>query len=141
MLSSACLYSGTSNAVPYNANLDFFEEVDPKVEGSVWNVLPSSIQIKLMKKDREKEEFWPRLLKDKVLEKNTVTVDWDRYVDEDEGDEDFDMNSMGGGQGFGDGMAGMNGGGSGEGMDIQRMLAQMQGSGQFNFSLFHLCIS
>jgi hypothetical protein len=26
------------------------------------------------------EEFWPRLMKDKVLEKNTVTLDWDRCV-------------------------------------------------------------
>ena len=90
------MHSGTSNGVPYSANLEFLEDVDPQSEGSVWNVLPSSVQMKLMKKDRDKEEFWPRLLKDKVLEKNTVTVDWDRYVDDDEGgDEDFDMNSMG----------------------------------------------
>ena len=85
--------------------------------------------MKLMKKDTEKEEFWPRLLKDKVLEKNSVTIDWDRYVDEDEGDEDFDMNSMGGGQGFGGmpGMPGMGGmGGMGD-MDIQKMMAQMKG--------------
>jgi len=124
-------FSGTSNGVPYSANLEFLEDVDPQSEGSVWNVLPSSVQMKLMKKDRDKEEFWPRLLKDKVLEKNTVTVDWDRYVDDDEGgDEDFDMNSMGTGQGFGGGgMPGMGGAGSPEGMDIQKMLAQMQAGG------------
>ena len=127
------MHSGTSNGVPYSANLEFLEDVDPQSEGSVWNVLPSSVQMKLMKKDLDKEEFWPRLLKDKVLEKNTVTVDWDRYVDDDEGgDEDFDMNSMGTGQGFGGGgmpgMGGMGGAGSPEGMDIQKMLAQMQGN-------------
>merc|ERR1711871_1522916 len=116
-------FSGTSNSIEYGANLEFFENVDPKAEGSLWNVLPNSIQMKLMKKDTEKDEFWPRLLKDKVLEKNSVTIDWDRYVDEDEGDEDFDMNSMGGGQGFG-GMGGMGGD-----MDIQKMMAQMKAGG------------
>jgi len=123
-------FSGTSNSIEYGANLEFFENVDPKAEGSLWNVLPNSIQMKLMKKDTEKDEFWPRLLKDKVLEKNSVTIDWDRYVDEDEGDEDFDMNSMGGGQGFGGmgGMPDMGGmpGGMGD-MDIQKMMANMKG--------------
>lgn len=123
-------FSGTSNSVPYAANLEFFEKIDATVEGSLWNVLPSSIQIKLMKKDKVNEEFWPRLLKDKVLEKNNVTIDWDRYVDEDEGDEDFDMNSMAGGQGFGGtGMPGMDGSGGTGAMDIQNMLAQMQAGG------------
>ena len=116
------VYSGTSNKIPYSVNISFYDEIDPDNEGSVWNVLPSSVQMKLMKKDKEKDEFWPRLLKDKLLEKNTVTIDWDRYVDEDEGDEDFDMNSMGGGQGFG-GMGGMGGD-----MDIQKMMAQMKGN-------------
>ena len=39
--------------------------------------------MKLNKKEVE-EEFWPRLLLDKVQEKTNVKVDWDRYVDEDE---------------------------------------------------------
>ena len=43
----------------------------------------------------EEEEFWPRLLEDKLLEKNQVKIDWDRYVDEDEEDEagEFDTSS------------------------------------------------
>lgn len=44
--------------------------------------------------DGEDEEFWPRLLKDKALEKNQVKVDWDRYVDEDEEDEGFDTSMV-----------------------------------------------
>ena len=52
-----------------------FKEIE--TEGSVWNVLPASIQMKLNKKVKG-EEFWPRLMKDKILEKNTVTIDWDR---------------------------------------------------------------
>jgi hypothetical protein len=34
---------------------------------------------------------------DKLLEKTNVTIDWDRYVDEDEEEEGFDMGGMGGG--------------------------------------------
>lgn len=36
-----------------------------------------------MKKEKE-EDFWPRLLENKALEKTNVKIDWDRYVDEDE---------------------------------------------------------
>lgn len=48
----------------------------------------------VMKKDKEEEEFWPRLLKDKALEKNQVKIDWDRYVDEDEEEEGFDTSAV-----------------------------------------------
>ena len=44
------------------------------------------------------DEFWPRLLKDKQLEKTNVKVDWDRWADEDEGDDlGFDMSALDGG--------------------------------------------
>lgn len=74
-------FTGTtaSNGKQYALDMEFFQEVEK--EGSVWNVLPQSIQMKLNKKDKE-AEFWPRLLKDKVKEKTNVTIDWDRYVDE-----------------------------------------------------------
>ena len=36
---------------------------------------------------QDEEEFWPRLLKDKALEKTNVKIDWDKYVDEDEATE------------------------------------------------------
>lgn len=50
-----------------------------------------------MKKDKDADEFWPRLLKDKNLEKTNVRTDWDRYVDsDDEGAaEGFDQNAFG----------------------------------------------
>ena len=35
--------------------------------------------MKLNKKEKD-EEFWPRLLLDKVKEKTNVKIDWDRYV-------------------------------------------------------------
>ena len=40
-------------------------------QGSVWKVLPRSIQI-LLKKEDEDTGFWERLLKDKQLEKTNV---------------------------------------------------------------------
>ena len=73
------VFTGKSNGKSYALDLEFFADVEK--EGSVWNVLPQSIQMKLSKKDKE-AEFWPRLLKDKVKEKTNVTIDWDRYVDE-----------------------------------------------------------
>lgn len=63
--------------------------------------------MKLNKKNKD-EEFWPRLLLDKKQEKTNVTVDWDRYVDEDEAHgKDFDMSNLDGGMDFG-GMGGMD---------------------------------
>jgi len=47
--------------------------------------------------EEEEEAFWPRLLKDKALEKNQVKIDWDRYVDEDEEVEGFDTIALDGG--------------------------------------------
>ena len=62
--------------------------------------------------------FWPRLMKDKALEKNQVKIDWDRYVDEDEEEEGFDMSAMEGGMGFGGG----GGGGGMGGMDMDSLV-------------------
>lgn len=71
-------------------------------------------------------DFWPRLLKDKLLEKNQVAIDWDRYVDEDEEDEagGFDMSNMAGGQGMG-GMGDMGGMGGMGGMDMEALVSPL----------------
>jgi len=95
-------FEGTSKDKSYEVDIEFFKEVDS--EGSTYNVLPRSVQMHILKKDKEEEEFWTRLLKDKALEKNQIKIDWDRYVDEDEEEEGFDMSNM-------DGASGMGGGG------------------------------
>eukprot|EP00605_Chrysophyceae_sp_TOSAG23-4_P001933 GSChrysophyteH1.ASY1.ANO1.2138.1 assembled CDS len=128
-------FSGKSNGLTYEVKFDFFKEID--VKDSIWKVLPNSVQMKLTKKEKD-EEFWPRLTTDKIKEKNTVTIDWDRYVDEDEQDGDFDDSNLAGGQGM-PGMGGMGGmpgmggmGGGAGGMDpaaLQAMMAQMGGGG------------
>jgi hypothetical protein len=45
-----------------------------ETEGSISNVTPSSVVMKLMKADKEDEEWWPRLLADKIKEKTNVKV-------------------------------------------------------------------
>jgi prostaglandin-E synthase len=118
-----------------------------KVDGkdSTYKVLPRSIQMHIIKAEEDQEEYWPRLLKDKALEKNQVKIDWDRYVDEDEEEEGFDTSALEGGQGMGGppgggmpgmggmggGMPGMGGEGGGmpAGMDMEALMKQMGGMG------------
>ena len=111
-------FEGTSGGKKYEVNIEFFKKVDS--EGSTYNVLPRSVQMHILKDEKEEEEFWTRLLKDKALEKNQIKIDWDRYVDEDEEEEGFDMSNMDGGSGMGGppggGMGGMPGMGGMGGM-------------------------
>ncbi len=115
-----CVCSGRSGTRTYECNLELFAEVDasdevrslpPLLPGctfcslfrivcSTWqatkySVRPRDVHFHIMKKDRD-AEFWPRLLKDKALEKTNVKLDWDRYVDEDGEDAaGFDTDAMG----------------------------------------------
>lgn len=70
-------FKGKSEGREYEVDIEFFKAVD--AEGSTYKVLPRSVQMHVMKKkadDDEEEEFWPRLLKDKALEKNQVRIVW-----------------------------------------------------------------
>ena len=111
---SELTFGGKSGDKEYQVHIDFFKEVDS--EGSTYKVLSRSIQMHILKKDKEEDEFWPRLLKDKALEKNQVKIDWNRYVDEDEEEEGFDMSNLEGGMGMGGGMPPGMGGGMPPGM-------------------------
>lgn len=108
-------------------DIEFLKKVDAK--GSQYKVLPRSVQMHIMKDKEDQEEFWPRLLKDKALEKNQVKIDWDRYVDEDEEEEGFDTSALEGGQGMGGmgGMPGMGGMGGMGGGGMEDLLKQMGG--------------
>jgi hypothetical protein len=137
-------FKGTSESKPYAVNIKFFQAVDSKAEGSSYKVLPRSVQMHVMKfpsekEDEDDEEFWPRLLEDKHLEKNQVKLDFDKYVDEDEEDEagGFDTSALEGGNAMGGmgggppGMGGMGGGGEGGmgGMDMEALMKQMGAMG------------
>lgn len=65
-------FKGTSEGKSYEVDIAFLKPVD--AEGSSYKVLPRSVQMHVMKKDKDEDEFWPRLLKDKALEKNQVRV-------------------------------------------------------------------
>jgi len=121
-------FTGKSGDKDYQVHIEFLKKVNS--EGSTYKTLPRSVQMHIMKEEDDQEEFWPRLLKDKALEKNQVKIDWDRYVDEDEEDEGFDTSNLEGGMGMG-GMPGMGGmgGGPGGGMDMEALMKQMGGMG------------
>jgi len=125
---SKLTFAGTSNDKQYEITLDFFKPLDK--EGSKINVLERNVQMLLKKKDTE-EEFWPRLLKDKLLEKGCVTIDWDRYVDEDEEDEAgaFDQSNLAGGMDMASMMGGMGGMGGMPGMGGMGGMGGMPGMG------------
>ncbi|KAL7562220.1 hypothetical protein ACA910_013474 [Epithemia clementina (nom. ined.)] len=132
---TALVFKGKSQNKDYEVNIAFYKKVD--AEGSTYKVLPRNIQMHVMKKDKNEDEFWPRLLEDKNLEKNQVKIDWDRYVDEDEGGEGFDTSALEGGMGMGGmpgmggmgGMPGMGGMGGPGGMDMEALMKQMGGMG------------
>lgn len=130
-------FKGTSEDKLYEVNIKFFKPIDSKNPDSTYKVLPRSVQMHVMKvtkdedeKDDDEEEFWPRLLEDKTLEKNQVKIDWDRYVDEDEEDEagGFDTSALEGGMGMG-GMPGMGGMGGMPGMEGMGGMPGMGGMG------------
>jgi prostaglandin-E synthase len=122
-------FTGKSNGKQYEMKITFFKPVD--AEESTYKVHPRNIQMHILKKKNDGDEgFWPRLLKDKSLEKNQVTIDWNRYVDDDDEGEagNFDLSNLQGGRNFGGG-AGMPGMG---GMDLGNMDDFMKQMGSMN---------
>lgn len=98
--SSALTFSGESGEKKYSFSFDFFAKVVP--EESKWKNHGRNVQMHLVKEDKE-ADYWPRLFSEKIIDKQYVTTDWSRYVDEDEEDEDegFDMSALDGAANFG----------------------------------------
>ncbi|KZM28590.1 p23 chaperone protein wos2 [Ascochyta rabiei] len=96
--------ASTSKKVTYAVDLEFFAEIDPKES----KIQHSGRDVTLVLRKKElKEEFWPRLLKDKA-KVHFLKTNFDKWVDEDEQDEApadeemmNQMNPMGGDGGFG----------------------------------------
>ena len=135
-------FEATSSGQKYGFSMELFDKVVK--DESKWNTKGRNIIINVSKKDKEQEEWWPRLTKDKAKNQQ-ITIDWDKWVDPDDEPEDDDkggmgdfdpslMQGMGGGGGMPGmpgmpGMGGMGGPGAG-GMDMaamQQMLAGMGG--------------
>uniref|UniRef100_A0A6B2LNI9 CS domain-containing protein n=1 Tax=Arcella intermedia TaxID=1963864 RepID=A0A6B2LNI9_9EUKA len=88
-------FKGTSNNIPYEVVFEFFEEVTK--EGSKWAVHGKSTELAIKKKT---PAFWPRLTKSKA-KLQWLSIDWSRWVDEDDAEDgDIDtsyMDDIGGG--------------------------------------------
>ncbi|TID21635.1 HSP20-like chaperone [Venturia nashicola] len=100
----------------YHVELDFFGEIVP--EETKKNHTDRDVELVLRKKDL-KEEYWPRLLKEKG-KVHFLRTDFDKWVDEDEQDEnpeDEDLMSKMGGMGG----AGGAGGNGFEGIDFSKL--------------------
>jgi len=86
----------TSKNLTYKADIEFFAEIDAG-ETKV-NHTGRDVELVVRKKER-KEEYWPRLLKDKA-KVHWLRTDFDKWVDEDDqdlnADDDDYMSRMGG---------------------------------------------
>eukprot|EP01118_Nematostelium_gracile_P000386 TRINITY_DN1040_c0_g1_i1.p1 TRINITY_DN1040_c0_g1~~TRINITY_DN1040_c0_g1_i1.p1 ORF type:complete len:164 (-),score=59.53 TRINITY_DN1040_c0_g1_i1:73-564(-) len=83
-------FSGTSGGKSYACDLEFFKEIDK--EKSVYVVRPRNIEFVLKKK--EAGPYWDHLLVDKT-KRNWLKADWNKWVDEDEGEEAEGFDTMG----------------------------------------------
>ena len=131
-------FRAESHGQKYGLDLELFKGVVKSESG--WNTKGRNVTFSLTKQEDDREEYWPRLTKDKTKNQK-ISIDWSKWVDEDEVEnapapEGYDPSEM---QGFGGGMGGMGGmpgmagmGGGMEGMDmskLQEMMAGMKGGG------------
>ena len=107
----------TTKGTTYHVKMDFFEEID--VDESKTFHTARDVAFVLRKKEM-KEEYWPRLTKEKA-KLHFLKTDFDKWVDEDEQDGVADEDPMAGMGGMG-GMPGMGGedGGFG-GIDFSKL--------------------
>ncbi|KAK6349518.1 Prostaglandin E synthase 3 (Cytosolic) [Orbilia brochopaga] len=109
LTSTKLSYKGkTDKGQEYGVEIEFFEEIDPTESRHHHSARATEC---VLRKKEKKEEFWPRLTKDKA-KLHWLKTDFDKWVDEDEQDgpapePEFDpsmMSQFGGGDdagGFG----------------------------------------
>ena len=124
--SNKLIFKANSHDEKYGLDMELFEPIVK--EESKWNIKGRNVIFVIGKKNKDEEEWWPRLTKDKV--KNPlITIDWAKWRDPDEEDEGPDPMAgmdMGGMQGMGG--HGHDHGGMG-GMDPSMMAQMMGGAG------------
>jgi len=101
----------------YEANIEFFKEIDAEKARR----LPGDRSIQYVIPKKEAGAFWPRLLKD-AKKVPWLKVDFEKWKDEDESDDERGAGGMGGFGGAG-GMGGFGGG------DFESMMSNMGGYG------------
>jgi len=80
--------SAMSNGQKYNLDMEMFKGIVK--DESKWNLKGRNVLINISKKDKDDEEWWPRLTKDKV-KNQLITIDWARWKDADDEDEPEDQ--------------------------------------------------
>jgi len=120
-------FSAESHGQKYGFDMELFKGVIKAESG--WNLKGRNVSFRLAKQEDDQEEYWPRLTKDKIKNQK-ITMDWSKWVDEDEVDEapavpEEEMQGFGG-QG---GMPGMGGAGGMDMASMQQMMAGMGGAG------------
>jgi len=115
----------------YAFDLELFGEVEPESAKKSEHLTGKSLNL-ILKKKELKEDYWPRLSKDKRV--NFIKTDFFKWKDQDEqmeGEDDADLgggnDGMPGGMGGMPDMSSMMGGmGGSGGMDFEKMMAQMK---------------
>ena len=80
-----CSYSFVAQEQKYNMDLELNQDVVK--DESNWNVKGRNILIRVSKKDKEQEEWWPRITKDKV-KNHFIKVDFDKWINPDDSGDD-----------------------------------------------------
>ena len=65
----------------YGFVMDLFKGINKLASG--WNIKGRNIMFTIVKNEDDQEEYWSRLTKEKIKNQK-ITVDWARWVDEDE---------------------------------------------------------
>lgn len=132
---SRILFSALANGQKYALNVKTFKPIVK--DESKWNVKGRNVIMSISKRDKEDEEWWPRISEEKTKNQQ-ISIDWSRWVDEDDegepaaaGNQDFDPSMMQGmgGQGGPGGMGGMGGMPGMEGMGGMGGMPDMGGMG------------
>eukprot|EP00033_Pygsuia_biforma_P000996 GCRY01001140.1.p1 GENE.GCRY01001140.1~~GCRY01001140.1.p1 ORF type:complete len:204 (-),score=34.20 GCRY01001140.1:127-663(-) len=128
-------FSAEKSGKKFEVEVETFKPIKP--DECKWTVTGRHVEILLIKAEVDKDEWWPRLQKEKV-KLPYIKIDWDKWVDEDDDPvDDSALNAFGGAGGEG-GMPDMSalmqqfGGGMGgntAGMDMSKLMAQGNGLG------------
>lgn len=80
------MFSAVSNGEKYLLSMETFKPIVK--DESKWNTKGRNVFLHISKADKEDEESWPRISKDKA-KNQLITIDWARWKDsDDEGEEE-----------------------------------------------------
>ena len=74
-------FSAVANGTKYGFDMETHAEIVK--DESKWNLKGRNVLLNISKKDKEEEEWWPRLTKDKT-KNHQITIDFNRWVDPDD---------------------------------------------------------